>query len=92
LNQHQQEIIRTEQEKITQLLEQDRKKDLEQKARNQVRQEEYRKTLADQIVDLQHRKRAEEERLQKEIEQFKAQEQQYTEIVKREIEFVGQRK
>ena len=74
------------------MLEKDRKKDMEQKARTQIRQEEYRATLAAQIVDLQYRKRVEEERLQKEIEQFKLQEQRYTEIVKREIDAVGTRK
>lgn len=88
-NLRRQEEIKREQERIQQHLEDLRRKDEQKAEKHKVESAEYHRLLRFQIEDVRERRRREEERIQREIDAIKAQQQAYTDRIKTELEHVG---
>lgn len=84
-NKNRQRQLRAEQEEIARSVEADREFTRQQRIKTDHELAEYRRLLGAQIQDLRERRRAEEEKIQREVDAIISQQKMYTERLKREI-------
>ncbi len=85
-NRQEQLRARKEYEEIERLFEKDRLRDESRREHKDHENEEHRRLLREQIIDVQRRRREEEDRIQREIDDIKREEQNYMNRLKDEIQ------